>query len=329
MKRKICCLTGISGQTGSFLAEKLLKEDCKVYGMIRKSSSFNTQRIEHIFNHSNLELVYGDLTDNGSINHFISKCKPDYFFNLGAMSHVKVSFEMPDYTFDADGAGVIRCLEAIRLHSPQTRFLQASTSELFGSSPPPQNEQTSFHPRSPYGVAKLAAYWATVNYREAYNLFAVNSISFNHESKRRSPTFLTMKVVQGFCRIKLGLQKELFLGNLDAKRSWNHVNDIINGMLLIINASKPDDYVIGSNNMISVKNFIEKVASKLEINWQDHVRIDSKYFRPSEVDQLEPDASKIKNELGWSPQYSLDNIIDEMIEEAMLLARQELLIKNA
>lgn len=314
---KTAAITGITGQCGSFLARKLLNEDYKVYGMIRKSSSFNTQRIEDIFNHSGLDLSYGDLSDTGSVNNFISKCKPDYFFNLGAMSHVRTSFDLAEYVMDIDAAGVIRCLEAIRLHSPKTRFLQASTSELFGSSPAPQNEETPMFPQSPYGIAKLSGYWATKLYRNSYNMFAVNSISFNHESKFRSPTFLTMKTVKGLCNIKLGKQKELVLGNLNAKRSWNHISDVINGMMLILNADKPDDYVIGDNPMISVQDFVEKVATKLDLNWRDYIRIDPKYFRPSEVNELEPDSSKIKRELGWKSRYSVDDIINEMIEECM------------
>lgn len=326
---KTVCITGINGQSGSFLAERLLNENYKVYGLIRKSSSFNTQRIDHIYNNPNLELVYGDLSDSGSINNFVKKCKPDYFYNLGALSHVKVSFDMPEYVFDIDGAGVIRCLEAIRLNSPNTRFLQASTSELFGSSGAPQNENTPMCPQSPYGIAKLAAYWSVKNWREGYNLFAVNSISFNHESYRRSPTFLTMKVVQGLVKIKHGLQEALVLGNLGAKRSWNHVHDVIQGMILMMNADVPQDYVIGENKMMSVQEFVEKVAAKLDLNWQDFVRIDQKYYRPNEVNQLEPDATKIKTELGWSAKYSVDDIIDEMITHETKLAQQELLIKNS
>jgi GDPmannose 4,6-dehydratase len=325
---KITCISGISGQTGSYLAERCLNEGHKVYGMIRKSSSFNTGRIDHIFNDPNLELIYGDLSDTGTVNNFISKCKPDYFFNMGAMSHVKASFELPEYVFDIDATGVVRILESIRLYSPHTRLLQASTSELFGSSPPKQNENTPMWPKSPYGCAKLAAYWMVKNYRQGYGLFAVNSISFNHESKRRPPTFLTMKVVRGLCRIKLGLQKELVLGNLHAKRSWNHVNDIIDGMMLMINADIPDDYVIGSNDMLSVQEFVEKVAFKLNINWKNCVKTDPKYYRPNEVNELEPDPTKIKNELGWSPKYSIDDIIDEMIEEEIKLANNEILINN-
>jgi len=313
----VAAITGITGQCGSILAERLLNDGYQVFGMIRKSSSFNTERIEHIFNHPNLELSYGDLSDTGSVNSFISSSKPDYFFNLGALSHVKVSFDLPDYVLNVDGGGVIRCLEAIRLYSPKTRFLQASTSELFGSSKAPQNEETAMHPQSPYGVAKLAAYWTVKNYRTAYGLFAINSVSFNHESKKRSPTFLTMKVCQAACKISKGLQKELVIGNIEARRSWNHVNDVIDGMLLMMNAAEPKDYVIGSNPMITVQEFIEKVFTKLGLNWKDYVKVSSKYYRPNEVDQLDPDSSKIQKELGWKAKYTVDDIIDEMIEECM------------
>jgi GDPmannose 4,6-dehydratase len=315
---KTACITGITGQCGSRLASKLLNENYKVYGMIRKSSSFNTARIDHIFNHPNLKLSYGDLSDTNTVYRFVGDHKPDYFFNLGAMSHVKSSFELGEFCYDVDGTGVLRCLEAIRLYSPETRFLQASTSELFGGldGTAPQNEDTPMAPQSPYGIAKLCGYWTTKLYRQSYNLFAVNSISFNHESRLRSPVFITMKVVKGLCDIKKGLQKELVLGNLKAKRSWNHIDDIINGMLLIINAEKPDDYVIGDNPMITVEQFVEKVANKLQLNWQDYVRVDEKYYRPSEVNELEPDSSKLKA-LGWKSRHSVDDIIDEMIEECM------------
>jgi GDPmannose 4,6-dehydratase len=314
---KKVAITGITGQCGSFLTEKLLNENYEVYGLVRKSSSFNRERIEHLLGNPNLKLFYGDLSDTSSISNFVITSKPDYFFNLGAMSHVRTSFDLGEYVMDVDGTGVMRCLDAIRQHSPETRFLQASTSELFGSSPAPQNEETAMKPQSPYGIAKLAGYWMTKLYRQSYGMFAVNSISFNHESKGRSPAFLTMKVVKGFCDIKMGKQKELTLGNLTAQRSWNHISDIIDGMLLMLDADKPDDYVIGANPMISVQEFVERVAAKLDLNWKDYVRIDPVYFRPSEVDELEPDSSKIQRELGWKSKFSVDDIIDEMIEECM------------
>jgi len=328
MTKKVACLTGISGQVGAQLAHKLLLEDYKVYGMIRKSSSFNTQRIEDIYNNSNLELVYGDLSDSSSINSFVKKCKPEYFFNLGAMSHVKASFELPEYVMDVNGTGVVRCLEAIKNLSPSTKFLQFSTSELFGSSPSPQSEQTPMQPCSPYSFAKLAGYWATVNYRISYNLQAYNGIFFNMESRFRNPTFLTRKVTQAAARIHYGLQSELILGNLDAERSWNYVGDSLNACMLIINSDKPDDYVIGDNKKITVKMWVEKVFSKLGLNWQDYVKIDQKYYRPQEVNSLEPDSSKLKKAFGWSAVYSVDDIINEMLNADLELARQEKLLKD-
>ena len=325
---KTAAITGITGQTGSYLAEYLLAHDYEVYGLIRKVSSFNTGRIDHIIENPNLKLIYGDLADAGSVNNFVMTSRPDLFFNMGAMSHVRVSFDIPSPTFDYDAGGVIRCLEAIRLYSPNTKFLQASTSELFGSTPAPQNEETKMAPQSPYAVAKLAAYWTVKNYRSGYGLFAVNSISFNHESKRRSSCFVTMKICRAAARIKYGLQDELVLGNLEAKRSWNHVLDVIDGMMLIMNADKPDDYVIGSNEMISVQEFVERVFAKLGIDWMRYVRIDKRYFRPNEVNELQPDATKIKTELGWQPKYTVDDIIDEMIEDSVRLAKQEVVLKR-
>ena len=322
---KKVCISGITGQTGSYLSEKLLNDGYKVYGLIRKSSVFNTERIENIIGHPNLDNSYGDLTDGSNISNWIAKIKPDYFFNLGALSHVAVSFNEPNYVLQADAGGVINCLEAIRMHSPHTRFCQASTSELFGSSPPPQDENTPLCPQSPYGVAKLAGYWTVKNYRTGYGLFAVNSISFNHESPRRSPTFLTAKVVKAAARIKYGLQDEVILGNLKSARSWNHCKDIVDGMMLIIDQKTPDDYVIGSNKMITVQQFVEIVFTKLGMNWQDYVKTDQKHYRPNEVDQLEPNPTKIMK-LGWRPKYSLDMLIDEMIENEMELARQEKLL---
>lgn len=323
---KTAAITGISGMTGSHICDYLLERDYKVYGMIRKSSSINTERIDHVFNHPNLELIYGDLSDTGTVNSFISTCKPDYFFNMGAMSHVAHSFLLPSISLDLDAGGVIRCLEGIRLYSPHTRFLQASTSELFGSSAAPQDETTPMKPQSPYAISKLAAYWAVKLYRQSYNMFAVNSISFNHESKRRGHNFLTMKTVKGLVRCKYKLQNELVLGYTNSYRSWNSVHDIISGMMLMIEADKPDDYVIGANKMISVQEFIEKVATKLDIDWKRYIRIDKKYFRPAEVEQLEPNSQKIQNELGWVSKYTVDDIIDEMIEECEMQAKKELLI---
>lgn len=329
---KTACITGVTGQTGSFLSEILLEQGYKVYGLKRRSSSLNTERLDHIYQDphisKDLELVYGDLSDYSSIANLISDTKPDLFFNLGAQSHVRVSFDIPEYTMDIGATGVLRCLEAIRKHSPKTRFLQASTSEMFGSISPPQNESTPFHPRSPYGAAKVAGFWTTVNYREAYNLFAVNSISFNHESERRGETFVTRKITRAATRIKLGLQNKLYLGNLESKRDWSHAYDVAQAMTMIINADSPEDYVVASGEMHSIQEFLELVFSKLDLDWKEYVEIDSKYFRPSEVDALCGDPSKIQNQLGWKPKYTFDMLVDKMIAHDLKLAENERLIKG-
>lgn len=304
-----------------------------MYGLRRRSSSFNTERLDHIYKdvhiNNKLELVYGDLTDYSSIVNLVGDVKPDLFFNLGAMSHVRVSFEIPENTFDVDASGVIRCLEAIRKQSPTTRFLQASSSEMFGSSPPPQNEDTIFHPRSPYAVAKVAGFQATVNYREAFGMFCTNAISFNHESKRRGETFVTRKITRAATRIKLGLQNNLYLGNVYAKRDWSHAKDMARAMNLIINADSPDDFVVASGEMHSVEEFVSMVFSKLGLDWREYVMIDPRYFRPSEVDALCGDSTKIRERLGWKPEFSFEDLVDEMIESDLQLAQDEKLIKES
>lgn len=325
---KSACITGITGQTGSYLAELLLAKGYKVYGLLRRSSTFSTDRIDHIFGHPNLELRYGDLADTLSVVDLVTTAKPELFFNMAAQSHVRVSFDIPEYTFDIDATGVIRCLEAIRRHSPETRFLQASTSELFGSSPPPQSELTPFHPRSPYAAAKCAAYWATVNYREAYNLFAVNSITFNHESPRRHETFVTRKVTRAATRIKLGLQDKLTLGNMDAKRDWSHAKDVVRGMYMMLTTETPADYVIASGTSYSIRDLCALVFSELDLDYNNYVEFDPKYLRPSEVEHLHGDASKIRAVLGWKPEYSFGDLIREMIEHDMELAKKEKLLKD-
>lgn len=321
------CITGITGQTGSYLCDLLLSKGYKVYGMKRRASSFNTERIDHVyvdphFEHK-LELIHGDLSDYSSLSSWIGDIKPDLFFNMAAQSHVRVSFDIPEYTMDVTGTGVIRVLEAIRKNSPKTKFLTASSSEMFGSQPPPQNEQTPFHPRSPYGVAKVAGYFATVNYREAYGLHACNAISFNHESPRRGETFVTRKITMAATRIKLGLQDKLYLGNLDAKRDWSHAADVADAMYKIITAPEPSDYVVASGEMHTVKEFAELVFSKLGLDYSQYVAFDERYLRPSEVDALCGDPFKIKHFLGWQPKYSFEQLVDEMIESDMELARQE------
>ena len=326
------CIVGITGQTGSYLADQLLAKGYKVYGLKRRSSSFNTDRIDHIHDDpavsNNLELTYGDLADSSSLYSWIGDIKPDLCFNMGAQSHVRVSFDIPEYTMDITGTGVLRLLEAIRKNSPKTKFLTASSSEMFGSTPPPQNELTPFHPRSPYGVAKVCGYYSTVNYREAYGLHACNAISFNHESSRRGETFVTRKITRAACRIKLGLQNKLYLGNLDAQRDWSHASDVADAMYKIITAPVADDYVVASGEMHSVKEFAQVVFDKLGLNYLDYVEFDPVYLRPSEVDALCGDASKIKTQLGWQPLYTFDTLVDEMINHDMELARQEKLLKD-
>jgi GDPmannose 4,6-dehydratase len=326
--KKVAACTGSTGQTASYLIEVLLNEGYEVYGLMRRSSSFSTGRIDHIYNHPNLHLVYGDLSDSLSIVDFVNKSKPDIFINAGAMSHVAVSFQNPEYTFDINATGTMRCLEAIRKYSPNTRFLQCSTSELFGSSPPPQNEQTPFRPRSPYSASKLAAWAATINYREAYNMFACNSISFNHESPRRGETFITRKITRGATRIKLRLQDKLVIGNSSARRDWLHAKDVAKAIYLMLAADKPEDYVIASGEMHSVQELIEMVFNKLDLDWKQYIEFDPKYLRPTEVDALCGDSTKIRTELGWKPEYNFEQLIDEMIFEDMKLAQKEKLIKD-
>jgi GDPmannose 4,6-dehydratase len=326
---KTACITGITGQTGSYLAEQLLDDGFKVYGLVRRSSTFGTERIDHIYNHPNLQLTYGDLADYSSLLSFIGDVKPDQFYNMAAQSHVRVSFDIPEYTFDVTGTGVLRCLEAIRKSSPKTKFLQASTSELFGATPPPQGEDTPFRPRSPYAVAKVAGYWATINYREAYGLHASNSISFNHEGERRGETFVTRKITRAATRIRLGLQEKLTLGNLEAKRDWTHASDVARAMRMIVDLNWPDDFAVGSGEMHSVQEFLELVFSKLGLNWKEFVEFDPRFLRPSEVDALCADNSKIKKIIGWGPKISFEQLVDGMIEHDMKIAEQEKLIKES
>jgi GDPmannose 4,6-dehydratase len=329
---KTACITGITGQTGSYLCDLLISNGYKVYGLKRRSASLNTDRIDHIYTdpHSNgmLEMTYGDLSDYSSISSWVGDIKPDLFFNMGAMSHVRVSFDIPEYTMDITGTGVMRVLEAIRKCSPETRFLTASSSEMFGSTPPPQNELTRFHPRSPYGVAKVAGFYATVNYREAYGLHASNAISFNHESGRRGETFVTRKITRAATRIKLGLQKHLYLGNLDAERDWSHASDVADAMFKIITADKADDYVVASGEMHSVREFAKIVFDKLELNYLDYIKFDPNYLRPSEVDALCGDPTKLITNLGWKPKYSFENLVDEMIASDMELAKKEKILMD-
>jgi GDPmannose 4,6-dehydratase len=330
---KTACITGITGQTGSYLCDLLLSKGYKVYGLKRRSSSINTARIDHIYtdphiDSSKLEMTYGDLSDYSSLSSWIGDIKPELFFNMGAQSHVRVSFDIPEYTMDITGTGVIRVLEAIKKNSPQTKFLTASSSEMFGSTPPPQNENTPFHPRSPYGVAKVAGYYATINYREAYGLHACNAISFNHESPRRGETFVTRKITLGAARIKMGLQDKLYLGNLKAQRDWSHAADVASAMYQIITAETPNDYVISSGEMHSVEEFARMVFDKLSLDYNQHVEFDPRYLRPSEVDALCGDSRKLITDLNWKPNYTFEQLVDEMISCDLQLARQEKIIKE-
>src|SRR5436190_1794606 len=294
---KKALITGITGQDGSYLAELLLSKGYEVHGIIRRSSSFNTARIESIYQdphepQTRLKLVYADLNDASSLNRILRTVRPDEIYNLGAQSHVRVSFDIPEYTAEVTGTGTIRLLEAIRESGIQPRFYQASSSELFGSSPPPQSEATPFHPRSPYAVAKLYAYWITVNYREAYGMFACNGILFNHESPRRGQTFVTRKITRAAARIRVGMQDKLYLGNLEAKRDWGFAGDFVEAMWLMLQVDRADDYVIATGEMHSVREFLDLVFSMLDLDWHRYVEIDSRCFGPREVDMLLGDASK-------------------------------------
>jgi GDPmannose 4,6-dehydratase len=327
------CITGITGQTGSYLCDLLLSKGYKVYGLKRRSSSLNTERIDHLYidphiDSSKLEMIYGDLSDYSSLSSWIGDIKPDLFFNMAAQSHVRVSFDIPEYTMDVTGTGVIRVLEAIRKNSPKTKFLTASSSEMFGSQPPPQNEKTPFWPRSPYGCAKVAGFFATVNYREAYGMHACNAISFNHESPRRGETFVTRKITRAATRIKLGLQDKLYLGNLKAERDWSHAADVADAMYKIITAPEADDFVVASGEMHSVEEFAKLVFGILGLDFTKHVEFDPKYLRPSEVDALCGDSTKLRTKLGWAPSYSFLDLVQEMIDSDMELARREKTIKD-
>jgi len=310
---QIALLTGISGQDGSYLAELLLETGYEVYGIVRRSSTINTSRIDHLlFPKEQITLLYGDLI-NG-IDGIIYDLKPDLIFNIASQSHVRVSFDIPIFTLDVNAIGPARILEAIKnLKLKYTRFYQASSSEMFGSSAPPQNEKTPFNPCSPYGIAKLSAYWMTKLYREAYGIFACNGILFNHESPRRGETFVTKKIVRAAVRIKMGKQNELVLGNIDAMRDWGHSKDYVDAIYKIITHSEPDDFVVATGEHYSVKVFLEKVFNFLYLNWKDYVVFDNKFLRPKEVQALCGDSTKIKTMLGWKPFYDIDSLICEMI----------------
>ena len=325
---KKALITGITGQDGSYLAELLLNKGYTVHGLIRRASTFNTERIDHLYRDfhdpaARIHLYYGDLSVSGQLTDLLHDIQPDEIYHLGAQSHVRVSFDMPEYTGDVTGLGTLRLLEAIRKTGIKTKFYQASSSEMFGAAPPPQNELTPFQPQSPYAAAKVYAYYIVRNYRDAYKLFACNGILFNHESPRRGETFVTRKVTRAATRIKLGLQDKLYLGNLDAKRDWGFAGDYVEAMWLMLQQEKPDDLVIATGETHSVKEFVEKVFQKLNLDYQKHVIIDPKYFRPTEVDVLLGDSSKAKNILGWKPRVGFDQLIDMMIEADMEQANKE------
>jgi len=327
-------ITGITGQDGSYLAELLLSKKYEVHGIIRRASTFNTDRIDHLYHDihdpgTKLFLYYGDLSVSGQLTDLLSDIKPDEIYHLGAQSHVRVSFDMPEYTGDVTGLGTIRLLEAIRKTGIKTKFYQASSSEMFGAAPPPQNETTPFQPQSPYAAAKIYAYHVARNYRQAYNVFACNGILFNHESPRRGETFVTRKITRAATRIKLGLQSKLYLGNLEAKRDWGFAGDYVEAMWLMLQQEKPDDYVVATGETHSVREFSEKVFEKLDLDYKQYVDIDKKYFRPSEVDVLLGDASKARNILGWAPKVDFEQLIDMMIEADMEFARKEKTLVDA
>jgi len=326
---KRALITGITGQDGSYLAELLLEKGYEVHGIIRRSSSFNTQRLDHILRDAHdpsarLFLVHGDLSDSSALNTILRQVVPDEIYNLGAQSHVRVSFDVPEYTTDVTALGAVRILEAIREVGIKPKFYQASSSEMFGKVvETPQRETTPFHPRSPYACAKVFAYYATVNYREAYDMFACNGILFNHESERRGETFVTRKITRGATRIKLGLQDKLFLGNLDAKRDWGYAKDYVEAMWLMMQAETSDDYVIATGETHSVREFCEETFSYLDLDWQQHVEIDPWYYRPSEVDLLLGDSTKARKELGWEPRVGFKELVRLMVDNDMVLARNE------
>ena len=349
---KVALITGITGQDGAYLAELLLNKNYQVHGIKRRTSSFNTSRIEHLYqdphtDNPRLMLHYGDMTDTSSLVRIIQQIQPDEIYNLAAQSHVAVSFEEPEYTADSDALGALRILEAMRVLGleKKTRYYQASTSELYGQvREVPQKEATPFHPRSPYAVAKLYAYWITVNYREAYGLYACNGILFNHESPLRGETFVTRKITRGLARIKEGLDECLFLGNMDAKRDWGHARDFVEAQWLILQQDKPEDFVIATGEQHSVREFVEMAAEKIgfQMTWRGNgvnetgvdqdgniiVKVDPRYFRPAEVDTLLGDPGKAKKQLGWSHKTSFDELVEQMVAEDLQIAKRDALVRE-
>jgi len=335
---KTALIFGITGQDGSFLAEFLLEKGYEVHGVIRRASTFNTDRIDAVYrdpheNRAALRLHYGDMSDGTGLRRVIAQASPDEIYNLAAQSHVRVSFDQAEYTADVVGTGTLRALEAVRDHmkagGKPVRFYQAGSSEMFGAAPPPQNEATPFYPRSPYAVSKVAAHWYTVNYREAYGLFATNGILFNHESERRGETFVTRKITRALGRIRLGMQKKLYLGNLEAKRDWGYAGDYVEATWMMLQAPQPGDYVIATGESHSVREFLDLAGEYSGLDWTQYVETDPRYFRPSEVDHLQGDSSKARSELGWRPKISFPELVRLMVEHDLDLAKQELTLAEA
>jgi GDPmannose 4,6-dehydratase len=335
---KKALISGITGQDGSYLTELLLSKGYEVHGLVRRASLFNTDRIDHIYQdphkaHARLFLHYSDLADATALRNVLEAVQPDEIYNLGAQSHVKVSFEVPEYTADVVALGTLRLLEALRDHiahgGTKARFYQAGSSEMFGAANPPQNEDTAFYPRSPYAVSKVAAHWYCINYREAYDLFISNGILFNHESPRRGETFVTRKVTRAAGRIKEGLQDKLYLGNLDAKRDWGFAGDYVEAMWLMLQQEKPDDFVVATGDSHTVRELVEEAFGLLDLDWKKYVEIDPRYLRPTEVDFLHGDSSKARNVLGWKPRVGFKELVKMMVDNDLRLARQESALRDA
>jgi len=332
---KKALITGITGQDGSYLAELLLDKGYEVYGIIRRSSSFNTGRIDHLYqdphqSKARLHLIYGDLSDGSNLATILNDVQPDEVYNLGAQSHVRVSFDQPIFTAQIDALGTLRLLEALRMMKKLPRFYQASSSEMFGKvCQTPQDEQTPFYPRSPYGCAKVYAYWQTINYREAYNLFACNGILFNHESPRRGETFVSRKITRAVTRIKLGMQDKLYLGNLQARRDWGFAGDCVQAMWLMLQQDEPDDYVIATGQAHSVAEMLDVAFAYLDLDWHDYVEQDARYLRPTEVDFLLGNADKARSKLGWMPTVGFEDLIKMMVDSDMKLARDEKILQDS
>ncbi len=332
MKRAF--ITGITGQDGSYLTEFLLRKGYEVHGLIRRASTFNTDRIDHLYKDihdpdNHLYLHFGDLSTSGQLTDLLHSIQPEEIYNLGAQSHVRVSFDMPEYTGDITGMGTLRLLEAVRKTGIKTKFYQASSSEMFGAAPPPQSEKTLFQPQSPYAAAKVFAYYLVRNYRDAYNIFACNGILFNHESPRRGETFVTRKITRAATRIKLGLQDKLYLGNTAAKRDWGYAGDFVEAMWMMLQQDEPDDFVIATGETHSVREFLEKVFQKLDLDIEKYVAIDRRYFRPTEVDVLLGDSAKARKKLGWAPKVSFDQLVDMMIASDLEIAKKEKTLADA